>query len=188
MRIPRVPLSFFNFAMILERGRPVTKGVLAGSDALESIEEARQMGYEVNLLERVYKEKEPRFLRRRAGNQPWDLQLSAGSESESHMPVRRRVEQGVDEILHLKMLESLLDCEVPSTIVLATGDAAEAEYSGGFLKMVERALGRGWKVELVAFEENMSSAYKTSGWVDQWHGAFTTVALDPFAELLRLER
>jgi hypothetical protein len=152
---------------------------------LESVEEARQMGYEINLLERVFKRKEQRSSRLQDGHLATDG-TSAESESEALRPVRC-VEQGVDEILHLKICQSVLDTEWPGTIVLATGDAAEAEYSDGFLRMIERALARGWRVELVAFMANMSSAYRNSAWSRQWQGAFTTIELDRFAELLPLE-
>ena len=94
------------------------------------------------------------------------------------------MEQAVDEILHLKMMESVVDAEEASTMVLATGDAAEAEYSGGFLKMVERALGKGWKIELASFRHNTSGAYKRRGFRQQWGERFKIVELDDFVEVL----
>ena|SRR5436190_6405082 len=57
-RIPRLPLSFHNFSLVLERGRSVSKRVLVGSDRFPAIDEARQLGYEINILERVQKSKE----------------------------------------------------------------------------------------------------------------------------------
>src|SRR5436190_20018373 len=57
-RIPRLPLSFHNFSLVLERGRPVSKRVLVGSDRFPAIDEAKQLGYETNILERVHKAKE----------------------------------------------------------------------------------------------------------------------------------
>jgi hypothetical protein len=97
---------------------------------------------------------------------------------------KRVTEQGVDEILHMKMLESIVDSKQPSTIVLATGDAAEAEYSGGFLKNVERALSKGWKVELVAWGHSMSYAYRSEHFLEKWKHQFTIIDLDEFSEEL----
>ena len=94
------------------------------------------------------------------------------------------VEQAVDEILHLKMMESIVDASEPAIMVLATGDAAEAEYSGGFLKMVERALAKGWRVELASFRHNTSGAYKRKEFRGKWGDRFGIVELDDFVEVL----
>ena len=94
------------------------------------------------------------------------------------------VEQGVDEILHLKIAQSLIDTEPPSTIVLASGDAAEAEFSDGFLKMVTRALQKGWRVELAAFRSNLSSAYRKRAWTTRWRSMFTIIELDDYLAAL----
>ena len=93
-------------------------------------------------------------------------------------------EQGVDEILHMKMLESLVDTVGPGIIVLASGDAAEAEYSGGFFKNVERALKRGWKVELVSWSAGLSREYQAPAFLKKWHDKFTIIELDDFSEEL----
>jgi len=86
--------------------------------------------------------------------------------------------------LHLKMLESIVDSETPSTIVLATGDAAQAEYSPGFMAMVERALKKGWKVELVSWSKNISGMYRKPEWLATWGSMFRVVFLDDYAEEL----
>lgn len=187
-RIRRQPLSFHNLSLILERGRPAAKRVLVGSDNFESIQEAKLIGYETNILDRVHKAKEltPRQKKYRTinGNGGALSGQSSGSETgPTHAP-EKWVEQAVDEILHLKILESVVDAKEPSTIVLATGDAAEAEYSGGFLRMVERALGKGWRVELVSFRRNTSGAYRKREFRARWGQAFKTIELDAFAEEL----
>jgi len=183
-RIRLLSLSFYNLSIILERGRRATKRVLVGSDRIPAINEAERIGYETNILDRVQKAKQrsPRRPKVRNANSIGAHGWSSGSDS--HPPEERWVEQGVDEILHLKILESLVDTKTPTTIVLATGDAAEAEYSGGFLKMVERALQKGWTVEVVSFSINTSSAYKKKGFRSKWGSQFKVIELDNYIEEL----
>jgi hypothetical protein len=186
-RLRRVPMSFHNFSLVLERGRPAAKRVLVGSDKIPAIQAARAIGYETNILERVHKAKEmtPRQKRfRNNGNTSGGNDYTSGSETPAMPAPEKWVEQAVDEILHLKILESLIDSDKPSTIVLATGDAAEAEYSGGFMKMVERALAKGWMVELVSFQLNTSNAYKRREFRNRWGAMFKWVLLDEYVELM----
>ncbi|KAF3389369.1 hypothetical protein F1880_004351 [Penicillium rolfsii] len=181
-RIRRLRMSFARFSLIMERGRPAAKRVLVGSDRLPSITEAEQLGYETNILDRVHKVKHttPRPSKSRkshgSANHSSSEPETAGGE--------RWVEQGVDEILHLKMLESIVDTDEPSTIVLATGDAAVAEYSGGFMRMVERALQRGWSVELVSFSQVTSYAYRKKEFRAKWGSRFRIIELDTYVEEL----
>ena len=84
----------------------------------------------------------------------------------------------------MKLLESLVDTKKPTTIVLASGDAAEAEYSGGFLKNVERALQKGWKVEIVAWTSGLSQEYRSKEFLKRWKGQFMVIELDDFSEEL----
>lgn len=183
-RIRRIPMSFHNFSLILERGRPAAKRVLVGSDKLPAIQAAREIGYETNILERVHKAKEltPRQKKFRSGAPTSGNEYTSGSETPAQPAPEKWVEQAVDEILHLKILESLIDSDKPSTIVLATGDAAEAEYSGGFMKMVDRALAKGWMVELVSFRLNTSNAYKRREFRNRWGAMFKWVLLDDYVE------
>ncbi|PTU18168.1 hypothetical protein P175DRAFT_0511616 [Aspergillus ochraceoroseus IBT 24754] len=171
-RIRRLPLSFQSFSLILERGRPTAKRILVGSDRFAAISEGKLLGYEANILDRVQKVKQPtsRQLKYRKNPRVGSHEAGHGSET-NDAPEERWVEQGVDEILHLKILESLLDTDKPATIVLATGDAAEAEFSGGFMKMVERALQRGWRVELISFSQVTSYAMTTFTTQDLYGGA-----------------
>lgn len=184
-RIRRLPLSFQNFSLILERGRSAAKRVLVGSDRIAAISESEQLGYEANILNRVQKIKQltPRQVKSRRN--PRITYQDGGHSSETNdAPEERWVEQGVDEILHLKILESLLDTDEPATIVLATGDAAEAEYSGGFMKMAERALLRGWRVELVSFSQVTSYAYRKKEFRSRWGSQFQLILLDDYIEEL----
>ncbi|KAI1939332.1 hypothetical protein LOZ04_004318 [Ophidiomyces ophidiicola] len=189
-RVPRLPLSFHNLSLVLERGRAVRKRVLVGSDRFSAINEAEKLGYEASILARVQKGRETTSRKRGAPSSK--EQSGAGSDStgpqdqssgsESGEVVQEKwVEQAVDEILHLKILESIIDSK-PATIVLVTGDAAKAEYSDGFMKMVERALNKGWNVELVCFSCTLSRAYNRREFRSKWGERFTIVNLDIYAE------
>lgn len=156
------------------------------------MQEARAIGYETSILDRVHKAKELTPRQRKFINNGGGYGTqSAGSGSETgnaaaavQYAPEKWVEQAVDEILHLKMMESIVDAAEPSTMVLATGDAAEAEYSGGFLKMVERALNKGWKVELASFRHNISGSYRRKEFRQKWGTRFKIVELDDFVELM----
>jgi hypothetical protein len=181
--IRRPRFSFHSLSLILERGRPTAKRVLVGSKPLlPEFKEAELCGYETNILDRVLKAPTPRKMRQGRNGYGTSGQ-SSGSETNTQLP-ERKMEQAVDEILHLKIMESLLDWNEPAAIVLATGDAAEAEYSGGFMKMVERALERDWQVELVSFRDNISNAYKNKVFRDRWREQFEIIELDYFGEEL----
>ena len=179
-RIRRVPMSFHSLSLVLERGRPAAKRVLVGSDKFPTIQQAKRIGYETNILERVHKSKELTPRQKKFRNGGGTSGVSSGSETPSRP--EKWVEQAVDEILHLKILESLIDADSPGTILLATGDAAEAEYSGGFMKMVERALSKGWSVELYSFKMNTSGAYKRKEFRSRWGRMFKWVQLYDFVE------
>ena len=245
-------LSFDSLVLLLERGRPITKRVLGGSEhSLPAIEAAKAIGYEVNILDKVFKDRtlnehQRRVAARRHSNpnhpntfnsasnalhpvpiknslstalpqhalpppqapsSPFSSPFAGGSEpahpNSTPTPTKHNrnsyhapnpvsapepggkwVEQGVDEILHLKIAQSLLDSPTPSTFVVATGDAAEAEYSDGFLKMLERGLALGWRVELVGWRGAISGQYRKGAWVGMWGGRFRVVELDEWVEFL----
>ena len=195
MRTSPTPLSFHAFTFILERYRDVKRRILAGSGLPSpELDEARICGYEVSMLERVMKAREIRPRGHSNGNGNGNGHAyhptAVSSGTELLLTRQRMVEQGVDELLHMKMLESVLDGidgidgGMPSTMVLASGDAAEAEYSAGFLKVVERALKNGWLVELVSFKANLSHAYLRHDFQRRWGHRLTIITLDDYAELL----
>ena len=193
LRIRRQPLSFANLSLALERGRPTAKRILVGSDNFPAIVEAKELGYETNILDRVHKAKELTPRQRKFSGRGYEngngTGTGSGSETTAAAAIvqyapEKWVEQAVDEILHLKMMESIVDASEPSIMVLATGDAAEAEYSEGFLKMVERALGKGWRVELASFRNSTSYAYKRNEFRQKWGERFNIVELDEFVEVL----
>ena len=214
-RLRRQPLSFHSLSLILTRGRPTAKQILVGSDNFPAIQEAKAIGYEINILDRVHKTKEDRSTPKTHRLRPslpitnGNLSVNGSSHNTSRIAnhtstasasgsdtghgaytasssLPRWTEQAVDEILHLKMLESIVDCGAlaPSTMVLATGDAAVAEYSEGFLAQVERALLHGWKVEVVSFRQNTSGLWKRREWRDKWGPAFRMIELDDFVQCL----
>ncbi|KAF2436028.1 hypothetical protein EJ08DRAFT_222815 [Tothia fuscella] len=235
--IPHQNISFDSLVLLLERHRPVAKRVLAGSyPLLPAMELAKAVGYETNVLDKVYKAREMteyqrrrqvRDALRRGYSAPMQLSTTMapnnGSEYISSPGIRapttplpiassstsiplgfatpqtpqpqaqlqpqlqpeKWVEQGVDELLHLKMLESVIDADEPSIMVVATGDAAQAEYSGGFAAMIVRALKKGWKVELVAWRKSVSARYRDQE-MQRWavDGMFRIIELDGYAEFL----
>lgn len=221
-RVPRVNLNFHALALLLERRRPVSKRVLAGSTPeIAAFEEARQVGYETCILDKVWKAKElterQRRFATRAGGDSSGYQSgsdSAGfnlfSSSPGKVPAAppqqpKWVEQAVDEILHLKILESIVDTPATPvtpaditqgmnggsantatcpTMILATGDAAEAEYSPGFQKMVQRALQKGWIVEVMAWGKSISAEYRRMTQSPALAGRFRLIELDQYAEEL----
>lgn len=200
-------MSFDSLALLMERRRPVAKRVFAASHreaaplphVTRLVETSKAVGYENNVKEQVFIRREDndrkkffkdvervgwhKAIQRRSGN-------GSGSDSETSQPTPttpsapKWVEQGVDEILHLKMCQSIIDTEVPTTMVLATGDGAEAEHSDGFLAHVERALKKGWKVELVSWKQQTNGGYKNKRFRTKWGDQFKIIELDDYVESL----
>lgn len=69
-------------------------------------------------------------------------------------------EQGVDEALHLKIANVLLDANEAETLVLMTGDGAQSELDTSFRDQATRALKRGWTVELWSWKASRSKKYE----------------------------
>ena len=93
---------------------------------------------------------------------PFSMPLHTGSGTPTSRPRFR--EEAVDELLQLKLLQVLVAAtDRPSrgsTIVLATGDGASSQFNrDGFLGCVRQAVDRGWRVELVGWEEARSRAW-----------------------------
>lgn len=162
MRITAPPFSFSNFDYILRAGRPVAKAIAAGSAIpgrsldYHFVEASQVCGYNVTIMPRV--------------------DNYVGSDG-------RKKEHFVDEKLHLVILATVVDCE-PTTMVVATGDGNIAEHSDGFLANIERALQKGWHVELVAFSESISHSYRTTAFAEKYGSRFKIRQLDEYAEFL----
>lgn len=112
------PISYHSLALVLERGRTVARRILVGSNPRphaserglpDYMLEAQMYGYEVNMLERVQKLKRPTPRKKKNGSGNGHATTSgqsSGSETTfSGVPVV--AEQGVDEILQMKLLESM---------------------------------------------------------------------------------
>ncbi|KAL5598515.1 hypothetical protein BROUX41_003548 [Berkeleyomyces rouxiae] len=159
--------NFSAFNKVLCRGRKISRRDLAGSTSKPShwpsyALDAKKAGYNVHILNRTV---------------PDPSKTVSGSNPKVTLGGR---EQCVDELLHLKMAQSVLDEAEPGVMVLATGDANAAQFSDGFLMAVERALKRGWAVEVVSWSGTMSHAWTDEAWCSQWAGRFRTIELDPF--------
>ncbi|RGB40201.1 hypothetical protein C1646_664011 [Rhizophagus diaphanus] len=152
---------------ILERERNIARRVLVASSPLyQPLEKADQAGYEVSVLKRVKS----------------DSNSTQTDFSDYQSPFEMEKEQCVDELLHLKILESLLDYHAPATLVLASGDGKDAEYfEGGFHKCVIKALERGWKVEIISWKRQLSQNFLNKKFLSKWEGLYHVVFLDWFA-------
>ncbi|EFQ30481.1 uncharacterized protein GLRG_05625 [Colletotrichum graminicola M1.001] len=164
--------AFFSlsaFRRVLERGRPVGRRFIAGSRNKMGVEpqyllQARCLGFETKVFDRVRK-------------------FPASSDSEDEFQGMQMREQGVDELVHLGMAESLLD-KNPGIMVLATGDGNVAEFSGGFPGFVIRALKRGWIVEVYSFAESAHSIWRDPSFINnpEWTGRLSFHPLDSFIQ------
>jgi hypothetical protein len=132
---PRVPwhtirVDFRNFFKLLEHGHEeIRTRVLGGSVPPgndELWEYARKSGYNTDLLKRV--------------------------DSDDG----RLVEQGVDELLHLKIANVLLDHSSPQTLVLGTGDGSRSTFGTSFRDQVVRALRLKWNVRVYSWKAQLS--------------------------------
>lgn len=100
-------------------------------------------------------------------------------------PTRIRYrEQGVDELLQLKLHQAIADVDVPppnATIVLATGDGNVGQFNEeGFLGCVRTALKKGWRVELYAWEGGLSKSWKREFGDGVYKDMFTIIGLSKF--------
>ncbi|KAG7440515.1 uncharacterized protein BT62DRAFT_579524 [Guyanagaster necrorhizus] len=120
---------------------------------------------------------------------PGQLSLVIPNSQGNTPPARIRYrEQGVDELLQLKLHQALASIDGPpppgSTIILATGDGNAGQFNeDGFLGTVRTALKKGWRVELYAWEGGMSKAWKREfGEGSEWGSGqmFKIVGMEQF--------
>ncbi|KAI0450307.1 hypothetical protein F5B21DRAFT_508368 [Xylaria acuta] len=206
----RIRAPAFNFkvlASIMERNRAAKKKVLASSVASHIVSrtqwpqhfvDAEKQGYKTSILSRVQKVSPVKAGRRRKTSvqgpsvaYPPNLVTSGDESAEDTARASyetRNGEQGVDEILHLNMMNSILDdMQEPGCMILATGDAAQAEFSEGFLEYANRALSQGWNLELVTWKATISSAWMNSTFRSKHGERFRIIYLDDFLEELNAD-
>ncbi|ORY79383.1 hypothetical protein BCR37DRAFT_86572 [Protomyces lactucae-debilis] len=166
---PRVPLDMAALDRILDRSKAARVKTLVGSSPLlQDWQQAALLDYEVSILARV----------------PVAVEKEQPDGKKRTVTVLK--EQGVDELLHLKMHESLLSHE-PGVLVLASGDANAAQFSqGSFFKIALSALGLGWECEVVSFASGLSALWQEPNLLKLFAKSFRVVLLDDF--LLELEQ
>ncbi|CAG8567487.1 12120_t:CDS:2 [Ambispora leptoticha] len=193
---PRPQIDYEALFTILERGRKTERKILVASSPLyQSLEIAENGGYEVSVLRRVKRpidklidptineDSVSNTFHKQELQQPQKPPRMAAAKSNE-----MEKEQCVDELLHLKILESLLDYSAPTTLVLASGDGKDSEYfQGGFHKCVVRALERGWKVEVISWQRQLSHNFLDKKFLKKWEGRYYVVFLDWFAKELGSE-
>lgn len=69
-------------------------------------------------------------------------------------------EVAVDEAIQLAMANTVLDADQPGTMILLTGDGAGYGDGKGFIKQLERAHKKGWKIEVVSWDAGCNSRLK----------------------------
>lgn len=105
---------------------------------------------------------------------------------------RRMREQAVDELLQLKMLQTILVTPTNKlgTIVLCTGDAAPGQFNDlGFLGCTKLAIERGWRVELWSWKKGLSRLWREEAKTSRWsRKQFEIMYLDDWATEIVEER
>lgn len=117
------------------------------------------------------------------GNEPlWQTARDLGYNTDLLRRVElddgRMGEQAVDELLHLKIANTLLDNDGEHELVIASGDGALSDFNTSFITQAERALRRGWTVRVWSWTAQMSTRYAPL--FDQYPGRLHLNALDPF--------
>ena len=162
---------------VTQPGGRAGKGAGRGGKTFGKPRKAGVTGKEAQQQPRVYKEQVGAV-------------LSDNSKRNFHFCIL----QAVDELIHLKMLESLLDHQTSSSdsrpkIVLVSGDAKTSEFNPtGFLGCVRRALERGWDVEVYSFAMGTSAAWavEQARPKQEGRGSLRIIDLEQFAEELIL--
>jgi len=65
-------------------------------------------------------------------------------------------EQAVDELLHLKIANAIIDYDPPQTLVVLSGDSNVSTWGTSFPDQIKRALKKGWEVEVYSARKSIS--------------------------------
>jgi hypothetical protein len=100
-------------------------------------------------------------------------------------------EQGVDELLQLKLHQAIADVDAPppkATIVLATGDGNAGQFNEeGFLGPVRTAMKKGWNVELYCWLSGLSKAWTREFGEGPYRDRFKVIEMEQFgADMLEM--
>ncbi len=68
----------------------------------------------------------------------------------------RLVEQGVDEAIHLRIANILLDADEPGLMIIVTGDGRVTSQGSSFTQQARRAAKRGWHIEIWSWADSLS--------------------------------
>ena len=115
----------------------------------------------------------------------WQLVENLGCKTSLLHRIAAGGEQAVDEVLHLKMADLLLDVDPPETLALLSGNGHTSQFESSFPAHVKRALDRGWEVEIYSWEcsmshrwyDNVLKNYSRARYVklDDFYGAITFI-------------
>lgn len=148
---PAVRMYWRNFFELIESDYlPVTR-CLAGSlppGNDELWEYSRKHGYDTSLLKRV--------------------------ENDDG----RAAEQAVDEVMHAKIAGVLLDYDPPQTLVLVTGDGNTSDFGTSFFQQVQRAIKRGWNVDVISWGGQLSKKFQLLA--ARHHDQITIIELEQY--------
>ncbi|GAA5992791.1 hypothetical protein JCM10908_006935 [Rhodotorula pacifica] len=123
----KVKLDYRCLFAVLERGRKVERRVIVGSSTLwQSLEPAVEWGYEISLLQRVPRAENSKMSAANISAAANQLAAANGNKKrkgkaeivvqqpvQGPSQIKHYKEQAVDELVHLKILQSLLDFDPP---------------------------------------------------------------------------
>lgn len=91
----------------------------------------------------------------------------------------QQCEQAVDEMLHLKMINAVVDFLPPQTMVLLSGDGKVSKYGTSFPGQIERALKAGWEIEVYTWQ-NCYNQSKYQLLLDKYSENIQVILLDSY--------
>ena len=90
----------------------------------------------------------------------WNRFKSLGIEVDRQERGAGGGEIAVDEAIQLAMANRIIDCDSPETMVLLTGDGAGYTQGRRFVKQLERAMKKGWNIEIVSWDIGINRRLK----------------------------